>query len=167
MKVRFASRVAGVSLIECLTYIGILSIILGVGYAALYSAMENARGLRRNADDIAAALNVGELWRQDIRDATGAIRAEQLGTNQTLRIPQPSREVTYEFAEGRLRRQVERDGPWQILLPKVQNSMMSADRRERVAAWRWDLMLKPGSRKVLLKPVFSFTAVPAPKEEKR
>ena len=159
-----ARRRAGVSLIECLVYIGMASVILGVGYQALYSATENARGLRRNSDDIAAALSAGERWRQDIRDATGVIRVENLGTNQVAHIPQRLGAVTYEFAEGRLRRQAKPDGAWMVLLPKVQSSVMAADARKQVTAWRWDFMIKPASRQVRLKPVFSFAAVPGTKE---
>ena len=157
---------SGITLIECLVYISVLFVIVGAGYLALYHATDNTKGLRRNADDIAAALSVGERWRQDIRAATGRIQVENIETNQVVRIPQQQGEVSYEFAAGRLRRQQRADAPWQIVLPRVQASAMAADPRQRVTAWRWDLTIKCASRTVRLKPVFSFAAVPGTKEAK-
>lgn len=161
---RPARHLAGITLIECLVYIAVIFVIVACGYLALYHATDNAKGLRRNADDIAAALSVGERWRQDIRQANGRIQVENIETNQVVRIPQQQGEVIYEFAEGRLRRQQRADAPWVVVLPRVQASAMGPDPRQRVAAWRWDLTIKGTTRAVRLKPVFSFAAVPGSKE---
>lgn len=157
-------REAGVSLIECLVYIGLVFVIVGCAYVALYQATDNNKALRRNADDIAAALSVGERWRQDVRDAVGPIRVENIETNQVVRIPQRQGEVVYEFAEGRLSRQQRADAPSVVVLPRVKASVMAADARAHVTAWRWDLTIQSKTRAVRLKPVFSFAAVPGTKE---
>ena len=159
-----ARRSAGVSLIECLVYIGLVFVVVGGAYLALYHATDNTKGLRRNADDIAAALSVGERWRQDIRDSIGPIQVENIETNQVVHIPQRQGEVVYEFAEGRLSRQQRADAPLLVVLPRVKASVMTADPRSRVTAWRWDLTIQSKTRSVRLKPVFSFAAMPGTKE---
>ena len=153
-------RNTGISLIECLVYIALLVVVMGAGFMALYHATVNHRNLRRNADDIAAAVNVGELWRKDIRAATGRITAETGVEGQLVRIPQVRGEVTYQFAAGQLRRQQQAGSAWTVLLPRVQTSSMTADRREHVTEWRWELTLRTTSRQVRIKPTFSFNAVP-------
>lgn len=156
-------RCTGVSLIECLVYVGLLSTIMGVAYLALYQATDNTKGLRRNADDITAALNVGERWRQDIRAASGPIQVESRETNQMIRIPQTQGEVIYAFAAGQLTRQQQSDAPQIIVLPRVKSSAMTLEVRNQISAWRWELTLASRTRSVRLKPMFSFAAVPGTK----
>lgn len=158
-RLRFG-RMAGISLIECIAYIALLTVVMGAGFMALYHANANHRGLRRNADEIVAAVNAGEQWRKDIRAATGRITAETGAGDQIIRIPQLRGEVTYQFHAGQLRRQQAAGSPWTVLLPRVQSSSMTADRRERVTGWRWELTLKTAAQQVRTKPMFSFNAVP-------
>jgi hypothetical protein len=155
---------AGVSLIECLVYIAIVLVVMGCGFMALYRGMDNHKNLRRNADDITAAVNAGELWRKDIRAAAGRITTEAHEQNQTLFIPQSHGTVAYQFTDGELRRQGRASGPWVVVLPRVQSSSMTADPRERVTAWRWELALKSTAREARVKPVFTFEAVPGSNE---
>jgi type II secretory pathway component PulJ len=150
----------GISLIECLVYIALLSVIVGGGYVALYHTVDNHRNLRRNSDDVATAVNVGELWRKDIRSATGTIVSKSDTASQQLRIPTKQGSVTYEFTGGQLRRQLGPGAPWTLLLLQVQASNMIRDRRERVTAWRWELTLKTKSSQTRVVPCFSFQAVP-------
>lgn len=153
-------RTAGISLLECLVYIALLTVVMGIGYMALYHASVNHRNVSRNVDDIASAVNVGELWRKDVRAATGSITSEPTAEGQQLRIPQKQGGVTYQFAAGELRRQQAAGAPWTVLLPRVETSSMMAERRAHVTAWRWELTLKTTSRQVQIKPAFSFEAVP-------
>ena len=158
---RLRSRhAAGISLLECLVYIALLTVVMGIGYMALYHASVNHRNLSLNVDDIASAVNVGELWRKDVRAATGLITSQSAAEGQQLRIPQKQGEVTYHFAAGELRRQQAAGAPWTVLLPRVETSSMTVDRRKHVTAWRWELTLKTTARQVRLRPVFSFEAVP-------
>ncbi len=151
-------------MIEFLVYIGVAFVVLGAGYLALYQGTYNTKTLRRNADDIAAALNVGERWRQDVRNATGTIRIEGTESNQVVHIPQRGGEVLYEWAEGQLSRQSRADQPKLVVLPRVLASVMAPEPRAHVTAWRWDLTIKGNARSVRVKPVFSFAAVPTSKE---
>src|SRR5512137_1852725 len=62
-------RLAGYLLTEALVYISVVVVILGIGYAAMYRSIRYSLDLRRSAEDISKALNVGERWRDDIRAA--------------------------------------------------------------------------------------------------
>ncbi|MGA2801732.1 MAG: hypothetical protein ABSE97_05100 [Verrucomicrobiota bacterium] len=117
------------------------------------------KALRRNADDIVRVLHAGELWRDDVRNATGPIQIE--GSTQIVRIPHRQGDVYYKFAEAEAFRKVGSDASWVVLLPKVKRSQMAADVRKHVVAWRWELELQPSSNRTIhVQPVFSFFAAP-------
>ena len=59
----------GMALIELLVYMGVLLVLMGVGYAAFYRCLDNSTALRQSADDIVNALHAGEDWRGDVRTA--------------------------------------------------------------------------------------------------
>jgi len=56
-------REAGVLLVECLIYLSVWSVLLGLSFAAFYRVWDNATRLRRSAADIARVLQAGERWR--------------------------------------------------------------------------------------------------------
>lgn len=150
----------GYLLIECLVYISVLLILLNVGYSAFYRCIENSVALRRNADDIVNALNAGERWRTDLRTANGTIRFEVLAEKRILHLPGARGEVAYQFSTNAVLRRVG-DGPWVRLLAGVKSSSMESDPRPNVVAWRWELELKPRSKKMgRVRPLFTFVAVP-------
>ena len=150
----------GVMLIECVVYMGLMFMVLGLAFKAFYYCRDFSIGLRRNADDIVRALNVGERWRQDIRFATGRIRLEASGNEQVLHIPQTQGEVLYRLAGGELRRRADTDRPWIMLLPQVKSSRMQPDARAYVTSWRWELELMQSRKNARVRPLFSFQAVP-------
>ena len=148
----------GVTLIECLVYISLVFVILGMATAAFYKCFDNMKALRRNADDITQALNVGELWRADIRAATKPV---QFDTNERLlRISHRDGDVAYKFTDAQVLRQTGSDAPWVVVLPKVENSQMQSNDLTQVAAWRWELELKTLRKPASTRPLFTFTAVP-------
>jgi hypothetical protein len=151
---------AGIMLVECMVYIGALVVVLGLAFMTFYRCQDFSVGLRRNADAISRALNAGEMWRQDIRSATGQIRVESKETEQLLRIPQKHGEVLYRFCDSELRRRSREGGPWTVLLPQVKSSQMQPDVRTRVTAWRWELELIQSRKNARVRPVFTFQAVP-------
>src|ERR1041384_5004380 len=63
------SRVQGYLMVEALVYIGVVFVVLGVGYAALYRCIDNSAVMRRTANDITKAMHAGERWRADVRAA--------------------------------------------------------------------------------------------------
>ena len=148
----------GFTIIECLVYLGIYALLLGVAFVAFYQCFDNMKGLRRNSWDITRAIHAGEIWRTDIRAAARAIQFEE--SSQIIRIPQRDREVAYKFADAQVFRKTGADAPWLILLSKVQSSQMTGDPHAHVTAWRWELELQSARKSARVRPLFTFLAVP-------
>jgi len=146
------------TIIECLVYIGLLMVLLGVAMVAFYHCFDNMKGLRRNAADITRAVRAGELWRADVRAATSAIKFVE--AEHAIHIPQRDREVAYKFADAQVWRKTGAGAPWIVLLSKVQSSQITSDPRTHVTAWRWELELQPVRKSARVKPLFTFFAVP-------
>ena len=150
------TRTRGITLIECLVYIGVLGIVFSMGLAAYHRYVDHTAALRRNSSDITQALAAGELWRADIRAATQAPRFD--AAEKTLRIAQVKSEVTYKFSDHQICRHTGTDAPWTIILPRVEQSEMICDPRAQVTAWRWELELKPYRTQATIRPLFTFIA---------
>jgi len=162
-RVRSPVAESGYLLTEALIYIGLLFVVLGVGYIALYRSIDNSAVLRRNADDIANALHAGERWRADVRSAAQAIRVENAPDEQILHLEGGRNQVDYRFAGGTLYRRLN-SGTWVHLLENVRFSAMQPDLRQNVTAWRWELELLPRAKASVrasrIRPLFTFIAVP-------
>src|SRR5215467_12806433 len=135
----------GYMLMECLVYISLVFVVLAAGYAALYHCIDNALVLRRNADDIAAALQAGERWRADFRQATGPARQEISSEGDTLFLQGKRGEIAYRFSGQALLRRVG-EGVWTTLLERVKSSTMTREERSNITAWRWELELEPRTK---------------------
>lgn len=147
-------------LAEALVYIVVSSILIGVGYSAMYQCIENSIALRRSADDITNALRAGERWRADVRAAKGQIQFLSEEAGQILVLPGERGEVSYQFSTNAVLRRVG-SGPWASTLASVKSSSMEADVRQTVSAWRWEVELQPRFKKQgRLRPLFTFIAVP-------
>ena len=154
------TRRAGVMLIECLVYISVLTVILGLGFAAFYVCWDRSKSLRYHADDITRVLRAGERWRTDIRSATGRIVAHVDGNGERVEIPRGTNTIVYEFTAGQVSRKIAVAPQSVLVLPKVRVSHMAADPRTHVTAWRWELELVPTRPQVRVPPLFTFEAVP-------
>jgi hypothetical protein len=152
----------GILLIECLVYMSALFVVLGVAYSVCFGFWDNAVGLRRNADDIAAALRIGERWRDDVRAASAPLRVEDSADGPVLHIPRKNGEILYRFSGASISRRSNETGPWITLLAKVKSSRMQEDKRRQVTAWRWEIELMARRKSVRLHPLFTFEAVPNP-----
>lgn len=153
-------RHAGFFLIECLMYLLVVVVVLGVATFAFARCWDDSKHLRRNAEDIVQALHAGEQWRADLRAATGPIKVSDQDGAETLVIPVRFGHVVYGCAQGVLRRQAG-TAPATILLANVKSSQMQPDQRPQVTAWRWELELKPTRKQVRMPPLFTFESVPA------
>jgi type II secretory pathway pseudopilin PulG len=149
------------TLIETLVYMAILFVILGVGYIAMYTSMDASSGLRRNTADISRAMEAGERWRDDLRNATQPVRVESTTPNETiLHVPQAQAEIAYRFSSDTVSRRVGKED-WTPMLDKVKMSNFVNDRRTKVAAWRWELELQTYRKNPShTRPLFTFIAVP-------
>jgi len=152
----------GYMLTEALVYIGLVFVLLGIGYVAMYRCIDSSVALRRNADDILGAVHAGEQWRADIRLAERAVRWGHTG-EPFLRLQGVTNVVDYRFAEGSVYRR-EDAGHWSKLLDHVESSTMERDARSTVTVWRWELELQAkahgGFKPGRVRPLFTFLAVP-------
>jgi hypothetical protein len=152
-------------LIECLVYIAVFVVVMGVAYSAFYRCLTDARNLRRNAEDIERILLAGERWRADIRAANRDAWLDSTNEQQVLHIPQPDGEITYRLTQNILWRQIS-GRTAESILTGIRQSKMILDTRARVAAWRWEVELKTRQKVVRLRPLFTFAAVSVGGENK-
>ncbi|HWQ92861.1 MAG TPA: hypothetical protein VN673_14385 [Clostridia bacterium] len=153
------TRLSGYLLTEALVYISVVMLLLGIGYAAMYRCINSSLALRRAAEDTARALNAGERWRADVRNAT-ALEWAVVDGMQVLRLEGCGQGHAYAFDNGTLSRR-SGSGPWVPVLSNVKNSSMHSDKRQQVVAWRWELELVTRTKSARVRPLFTFTAVPA------
>jgi hypothetical protein len=149
-------------LVEALVYIGLVVVILGLAFALMYRLVDNSIVLRRNSEDIAAAMRAGERWRADVRGAE-QISPEQTESGLVMRMSTGTRVVQYRFDSSNVWLQAE-DRPWVLLLQNVRASEMRPDQRSEVSTWRWELEMrsraKGYTKSSKVRPLFTFTAVP-------
>ena len=152
----------GILLLDCMVYLGLFFLIGGMALAAFYQANDNSRHLTENAANIVRALQAGARWRADVRNATADPRLTESELATTLVLPQRAGEVQYVFKEGMIYRQTSSGKPTEpiALLAGVKNSVMQADQRKQVTAWRRELELKPSRKGSRVPTLFTFTAVP-------
>jgi hypothetical protein len=158
---RSSRKTSGILLMECLVYLAVLFLVMGLAYSVFYRGWEQSLGLRRNAEQIGRALTTGERWREDVRSATGPLRAEESATEQFLHIPHGSSEVVYRFAQETLYRRTDERATWSEVLDRIKLSRMQIEPRQNVTAWRWELELKTRTKKRRMEPLLTFEAVPA------
>jgi Tfp pilus assembly protein FimT len=151
-------RTAGVLLIECIVYIAVFAILLGIGTASFYFCWDHTKALIYATDDIASALRAGERWRADVRAATGKIGIETTAAGEVVRIPESDGQIVYRFGSGELRREISTMANSQLLLPKVKSSRIEPELRGGVAAWRWELELAERRKETHLPLRFTFEA---------
>jgi hypothetical protein len=151
-------RVAAMLLTECLVYIAVFAILLGVATAAFYFCWDHSKAMFYATDDIASALRAGERWRADVRAAIGTIAVETLAAGELVRIPEAQTEIIYRFQSGEVRRESSTSKVSQLLLPKVKASQMKAELRDGVNGWRWELELTERRKETHLPLLFTFEA---------
>ena len=152
------SRLHGLSLIECLIYIAVLTVVTGIAFSVFFSVLSHHRSVVRCSDDIVGTVKAGERWRADIRAAIEVPRLEASATEQALHIRQAGGTITYLFLSGRIWRIIDGKTPELPLLEKVKSSVMLADTRATTHAWRWDLQIASARKKSKITPSFSFIA---------
>jgi hypothetical protein len=149
----------GMLLIQCLVYIAVFAILLGLGTAAFYFCWNHSEALITSTNDIEAALHMGERWRADVRSATGKITVETTSKGEVIQIPEGEKEVVYRYADGELCRQAGPSAFPEVLLPKVKTSEMREDLRGSVIAWQWSVELLQHRKETHLPLWFTFEAV--------
>jgi Tfp pilus assembly protein PilX len=149
---------AGILLTECLVYLAVFTILLGIGMAAFYFCWDHSKALIYATDDVESALRAGECWRADVRAATEKISIETTASGEVVKIPEGEKEIFYRFDSGEVRRQLASSEFSELLLPKVKASQMKMDMRGEVRAWRWELELAQRRKETHLPLLFTFEA---------
>jgi len=151
---------AGIFLVDCLVYCGLLTILLGCAFTAFYKVMDDSRHLNQNAADIVRALNAGERWRKDIRAATGSPEIVEGTWGAVLSLPLASGKIQYAYHDGMVyrRKSGNTEERWQVFLPDVKISRMEKAGYAHVTAWRWEIELATGKKPARVKPLFTFQA---------
>jgi hypothetical protein len=142
-------------LTECLVYMALLVVVLGLAYEAYYRCEENSKRLNQNVDDIVRVLQAGELWREDIRTAQAVTASEA-----SLRLAQSNATVEYVFEGNAVWRRAGGQVAPARFLPGVKASRMEKDERRHVTAWRWEVELASREKAPRYRPFFTFEAVP-------
>jgi hypothetical protein len=157
------ARAKGYMLLECMAYISVVFVVLGVGYLAFYKSMRNAADLRRTAQELMGSVNVGELWRADLRMPGAKAQLDQHDETQVLQIEAPGKTVWYGYWDNAVFRRRD-DGPWVAVIENVKSSTMHLEQRKHVTAWKWELELLTRSKSARMKPLFTFVGGPQPRE---
>lgn len=150
----------GVTLIECIVYLGLLFLIAGFVTQAYYQLLEHSVHMKQRADQIARLLQVGEHWRREIREATGPIHHVPTPGGYQLHIPRNNTEIIYSFHHGTLSRKENVDELPAVLAARIPHSEMIRDQRGSVTAWRWEIELPSRRQIARVRPHFTFQAVP-------
>jgi hypothetical protein len=153
---RGTSRQDAFTLIEVIVYMVLFVMVVGCATKTFYECWDNTKALRKSADNIARALDIGERWRSDVRGSAGAVRLTATDGAEQLRIPTAAGEITYTFANGEIRRQAGPTAPDTLWLSGVKSSQMRSEPRGRVAAWRWEMELKSPRKEARVRPLFTF-----------
>jgi Tfp pilus assembly protein FimT len=149
----------GFTLVECLIYISVSAVVLGIGSVAFYRCWDDNKNITRNGNEIVQTLKAGENWRTDMRSATGPIKLSTTNAQQTISIPCGQQVVTYSFDNGEVRKQTVKNGSWNVVIQKVKSSQMETDKRDLVTAWRWDVELVSQRKNAKVRPLFTFEVV--------
>jgi len=158
-RARATGGARGFTLLECIAYMALIVVVLGFAMKIFFQSWDDSKSLRRNADDIVLVLHAGDQWRADVRAATGPVQLTDADGVEQFRIPASGGEIVYTFAQGEIRRQTSIDAVNRVWLSHVKSSQMQSDLRQDVAAWRWELELKPVKKTALFRPLFTFETV--------
>lgn len=151
-------REAGILLTECLVYLSVFAILLGIGTAAFYFCWDHTRATVFTAGEVESALYAGEGWRADVRAATGKISVVTTADGETVEIPAGAKVIFYRFAAGELWREVPAQNHSRRLLAKARTSGMTSETRAGVTAWRWELEVMPRRKEAHFPLRFTFEA---------
>ena len=153
------NRAGGFLMVDCLIYIVVWSVIVGLAFSSFYRCLSSSRDLSRNANDVVRALQAGERWRDDIRAASGPPRLVAEDGGVAFEIPTPSSLTVYIFEKNSIWRKADLAAPWQKVLAGVKSSRMERSPRKKVVAWSWEVELQTKKQQVRVTPLFNFVAV--------
>ena len=144
-------------MVECLAYMAVFFVVLGLALAAYYKMDEQARGFSRNSADIVRVMQAGERWRADVRLATARPQLDPAGV---LHLPLARGEILYSFHDATVWRESPGETKRKPFLLNVKASAIKSEPRKQVQAWRWEVELETKRTNATIRPLFTFMAVP-------
>ena len=153
---------AAIALVECMMYIALVMLIVGLGLTMYLKLLGFHRDLERNNNDITRVLQAGETWRADIRSAESLRQSSEDNASDRLELSINDAKVIYSFEKGTVWRRNADESVASPFLENVADCRFIKESREHVSAWRWELHLKTKKRTVRIEPLFSFLAVSTP-----
>lgn len=164
MKLKHSRSISrrGITLIECIVYFAVFLILTGYATVSFYLLWDNSTALGYTADNVNSALRAGEMWRADIRNATGRIHTENSADGALLKIPAGKDEIIYRFSGDSVWRKSAAAGSPVLVLSHVKASEMQSDNRHQIQAWKWDLEMIPHRARARVPLLFTFEAASPP-----
>lgn len=152
LELPFRKRQAGISLLEALVYIACLSVLLTLLSVSVWKLNAFQSNIGERANNVGKLLDVGEMWRNEVRTASTLSDDAKEGMQYTKN----GKACSYQVVESQLVQTTADQS--QVLLKNVVSSMMSPQERDGVRYWQWDVSVATGKRGGVL--TFSFMAVP-------
>ena len=162
---RRQSRRRAIALVECMVYIALVMLIVGLGLNMYLRLLGFHRDLERNNNDITRVLRAGEIWRADIRSAESVAVSTENDTTVRLELRNHDDLVSYRFEDETLWRSIGDGSAASPFLGGVADCRFIKETRDQVSAWRWEIHLKTKKKTVRIDPRFSFLAVSTPQEK--
>jgi type II secretory pathway component PulJ len=156
---RLSRRGSGTTLVEVLVYLGAAGVVLVAMMQAFHVGYSSAVTLHRQAQQMTRALQAGERWRADVRQASAVPQLEQTSEGLRMIIPQLQGTVFYEFGTNGVYRTGSAPGGTVPVLTEAIVSQVQSEWREGIQVWRWDVCLSPDRKSGRWRPVFTFVAV--------
>lgn len=153
-------------LFEVMVYVGLLVIILGLAYRMFFEALAHHRHLAATTTALVTALEAGEQWRADVRASLGGPQLLPNAPRPTWQLQKRRHTVQYALDHEAILRRVLPKTNWLVVVTNVIQTRMQIESRSFGVVARWDLELRGYRPSPLIKPVFSFLAVPQPSARK-
>jgi Tfp pilus assembly protein PilE len=149
-------KLQGFTLVECLLYFGVLSVIAGLAFCAYFNCQKNTRQLQAFSNQLLRTMHAGERWRAEIRSARGV---PFLLDDSKFCIPSETGKVIYSLSDGTLWRQIDEKNSKVEVIKGIKTSVMHLDEDAHIHAWRWELELSPSTKQSKNTYCFTFKAV--------
>ncbi len=156
--------VRGIMLMECLAYLSLWMVVVGLGFGLFYRVYTQSKHLERATDDVVGVLRLGERWRAEVRGSGGVELGEGGAGGLDFVMASDAGVVGYRFEGTNIWRRGEGEGDWRPVFSGVERCVFHRDEVEGVLVWRWELELSKRSRHAAVVPRFTFQAVPGRRE---
>ncbi len=144
-----------IALVEILVYMAIFIIVMALAFQCFHMFLKNSHDLRKASEDIIAISQIGDGWRDKVRNAD-SIKCE----GSMFFLIRDGRETCYSYRDNALQfRGPEPDARWKILNDRIGACSFTNTAYDGFSAWEMDLELKVRNEKAKVKPLFSFIAV--------